>query len=96
MRLERARLGPGCAGSSDILREYGRYFIGERYADDFAQGLLALERNWRGPLAANEGVDTTLAQFQEMERTATPQMLANWRFQQALYRAYYDAYTRGG
>ena len=29
-------------------------------ADGFAQGLLALERNWRGPLAGNAGVDTTL------------------------------------
>jgi len=29
-----------------------------------------------------------------MERAATPQMLATWRFQQVLYRAYYDAYTR--
>ena len=32
----------------DMLREYGRYFIGDRYADGFAQGLLALERNWVG------------------------------------------------
>jgi hypothetical protein len=29
-----------------------------------------------------------------MERTATPQQKENWRFQQALYRAYYDAYDR--
>ena len=29
-----------------------------------------------------------------MERSATPADLLNWRFQQALYRAYYDAYTR--
>ena len=43
---------------------------------------------------ANAGVETTLQQFQEMERSATPQMLLNWRFQQALYRAYYDAYVR--
>jgi hypothetical protein len=28
-----------------------------------------------------------------MERAASPQVLANWRFQQALYRAYYDAYV---
>ena len=55
-----------------ILREYSRYFIGERYADPFAQGLLALERNWRGPLAANASVYTTLEQFQDMERTAAP------------------------
>jgi hypothetical protein len=78
----------------DTLRQYARYFIGEPYTEAFAQGLLALERNWRGPLAANEGVETTLSQFQEMERAAAPGLLLNWRFQQALYRAYYDAYVR--
>jgi hypothetical protein len=78
----------------DILREYSRYFIGERYTDDFAKGLLALERNWQGPLACNAGVYTTLQQFQAMEESASPHDLKNWRFQQALYRAYYDAYTR--
>jgi len=78
----------------DVLRQYSRYFIGPEREDDFAQGLLALERNWRGPLLAHEAVDTTLAQFQDMEREASPQTLLNWRFQQGLYRAYYDAYTR--
>ncbi|HKI70118.1 MAG TPA: hypothetical protein VKA67_11045, partial [Verrucomicrobiae bacterium] len=63
-------------------------------AEGFAQGLLALERNWRGPLISNEGVDTTLLQFQAMEKAATPQLKLNWRFQQALYRAYYDATIR--
>ena len=29
-----------------------------------------------------------------MERTAAPRDLLNWRFQQALYRAYYDAHVR--
>ncbi len=78
----------------DILRQYSHYFIGERYADDFAHGLLALEQDWRGPLMANQGVDVTLQQFQRMERDALPAVLRNWRFQQALYRAYYDAYVR--
>lgn len=78
----------------DILRDYSRYFIGDRYGDDFAQALLALERNWQGPLLTNENVYATLQQFQSMERGAEPQDLQNWRFQQALYRAYYDAYTR--
>jgi hypothetical protein len=78
----------------EILRQYSRYFIGPAYEDDFAQGLLALERNWRGPLLANEAVETTLAQFQSMEREAFPRTLQNWRFQQGLYRAYYDAYVR--
>ena len=75
----------------DILRDYSRYFIGERYTEDFAQGLLALEKNWQGPLIANETVDTTLQQFQAMERAASPRDKLNWRFQEALYRAYYDA-----
>ena len=78
----------------DILRQYSRYFIGDEYEDSFAQGLLALERNWRGSLAANTGVYTTLEQFQTMERSSSPQTRLNWRFQQALYRAYYDAYVR--
>src|SRR6185369_15340316 len=60
------------ANLTDVLRQFGRYFIGAGFADDFAQGLLALERNWRGPLLANAGVETTLAQFQEMERRASP------------------------
>jgi hypothetical protein len=78
----------------EVLREYSRYFLSARCADSFAQGLLALERNWQGLLAANEGVSTTLQQFQAMERASTPQERLNWRFQQALYRAYYDACVR--
>jgi len=78
----------------DTLRDYSRYFIGAKYTDDFAQGLLALERNWRGPLLTNDAVTTTLQQFRAMERTAAPSTRRNWRFQQALYRATYDAYQR--
>lgn len=78
----------------DILRDYARYYIGDPYADDFAQGLLALERNWRGALLTNAEVDVTLARVGDMERRATPEVKSNWRFQQALYRAYYDAYVR--
>src|SRR5262249_16962562 len=77
-----------------ILREYSRYFLGLAYTDSLAQGLLALERNWRGPLAANASVYATLEQFPALERAAAPADLRNWRFQQALYRAYYDAHVR--
>jgi hypothetical protein len=79
---------------TDILREFSRYFIGDRFSETFAEGLLALERNWRGSLLANEGVEKTLAQFQAMEKEASPAVLRNWRFQQALFRAYYDASVR--
>ncbi|HEY2252678.1 MAG TPA: hypothetical protein VGH74_16505, partial [Planctomycetaceae bacterium] len=78
----------------EILRHYGRYFIGDRQAEGIAQGVLALERNWQGPLATNGNVETTLLQFQKMEQAASPGELLHWRFQQLLYRAYYDAYLR--
>ena len=77
-----------------ILREFSRYFIGEPYRDTFAQSLMALERNWVGPLIANENVDTTYQVFRDMEKRASPQVKLNWRFQQALYRACYDSYVR--
>jgi hypothetical protein len=77
-----------------LLRDYSRYFLGPKYTDTFAQGLLALERNWDGPVLTNAGITATLQQFQAMEKSASPQDKLNWRFQQALYRAYYDAYVR--
>ncbi|MGP8247293.1 MAG: hypothetical protein ACLQVN_22615 [Bryobacteraceae bacterium] len=80
------------ASTKSILTDYSRFFIGDDMADSFASGLFALERNWRGPLASNRQVEVTLEQFQDMERRATPQQKLNWRFQEALYRAYYDAY----
>jgi hypothetical protein len=77
-----------------ILSEYSRYFIGDLYTEGFALGLLELERNWRGALVDNVSVFRTLKEFRAMERSAPHQLQNNWRFQQALYRAYYDAYTR--
>jgi hypothetical protein len=78
----------------DILVEYSRYFISKRYEETFAMGLLGLERNWKGRLKDNDGVYETQKLFQSMERKATPQDKLNWRFQQGLYRAYYDAYIK--
>lgn len=78
----------------DILREYSRYFIGPSFEDDFAQALFALEQNWRGPAISNGQVEVTYAQAAAMEKFASPAQLLNWRFQQILYRAYYDAYVQ--
>jgi len=77
-----------------IAREYGRYFIGAKDGDEFARGLLALEQNWAGRLLTNSAVDETLALFQTLEKQATPQEKLSWRFQEGLYRAYYDGYIR--
>jgi hypothetical protein len=76
-----------------ILVEYARVFFGPVVAERAADGLLALERNWEGPLAENGGVAATLALWREIEREA-PEIGASWRGQMALLRASYDAYTR--
>lgn len=82
------------ADVTEILRDYARFFIGPRWADPMAQGLLALERNWQGPLLTNVTVPATLQAFRSMEDAADPHTLKNWRFLQPLFRAYCDAYTR--
>jgi glycosyl hydrolase family 67 len=78
------------------LREYARYFAGSDgfQSDDFARGIVSLERNWEGPLATNISVDTTLHAFERMQQVATPAQFRNWRFEAALYRAFTDAYER--
>jgi hypothetical protein len=78
----------------ELLRQYTRAFLSEGLSESFPQGLLALEDNWRGPLIENASVERTLSGFQEIERRADAPLRANWRFQQALYRAYYDALVR--
>lgn len=84
----------GTQPTIDILREYSRFFISPDHAESFAQGLMSLERNWVGAAANNPGIDVTFQQFQSMEAAALPKLKANWRFQQAVYRAYYDAFIR--
>ena len=77
----------------DILLEYTRCFFGSAVAESAADGILALESNWNGPLAENGGVDATLVVWQQLEAKATG-LRDNWRWQLCLLRAYYDAYTR--
>jgi hypothetical protein len=78
----------------ETLRDYARFFIGSGYTEGVAQGLMALERNIRGPLISNEQVQRTLQQWQAMEKTAAEGVLSNPRFQSGLIRAYFDGYTQ--
>ena len=78
----------------EILAEYGRYFIHSDLGADVSQGLLALEENWRGPLAANDGIEATLKHWQQIERQHPEIARTNWRLQLPLLRAYYDAYLK--
>lgn len=77
----------------EILLEYTRCFFGSAVAEQAADGILALEKNWEGPLAENGSVDTTLAFWQQLEGKS-PELRDNWRWQICLLRAYYDAHTR--
>jgi hypothetical protein len=77
----------------DILIEYARVYFDSGIGEKAADGILALERNWRGPLVFNGAVEGTLLEWQQMEKTA-PQLETNWRWQMCLLRAYYDAYDR--
>ncbi len=76
-----------------IIGEYARYFFGPSLAESAANGILALERNWVGPLEDNGGVETAFAFWQNLE-SKNPQLKNNWRWQQLMMRCYYDTYDR--
>lgn len=78
----------------ETLRDYAHYFIGNGYDEGIAQGMIALENNFRGPLLSNNQVEITFNQWHDMERTAPQKVLANPRFQNGLIRAYFDAYIQ--
>ncbi len=77
----------------EIARDYARFFFRADLANAGADALLALETNWRGPLATNGSVNSTIILWEllasQMGDTST-----NWRFEMHLMRAVYDAYTR--
>jgi len=78
----------------ETLREYSRFFIHPDYAEDVAQGIMALERNWEGSLLTNPSVMVTLHQWQQMEKVFPHGVTGKYRFQMGLLRAYYDAYIQ--
>ena len=78
----------------DILLDYSRFFYGWDIAEKVRRGLFMLEENFSGSLADNNGVEETFALWKALEDGADDTLLANWRFQGCLMRAYYDHYTR--
>lgn len=78
----------------DIMLDYARYFFGWDIAEDVREGLYGFERAFEGSLAENAGVEKTFALWRSLEDGADAALLANWRFQECLLRAYYDRYTR--
>lgn len=78
---------------NEILKEYSRFFFGGNGAALIADGIAALEQNWKGPLAENGGVEATFSFWEKLE-SDHPKLKSNWRWQMLLLRAYYDVYTR--
>jgi hypothetical protein len=77
----------------EILVDYARVYFNPAVAQTAADGILALERNWHGPLIDNGAVEGTLLTWQTLEKRA-PELASNWRWQMCLLRANYDAYDR--
>ncbi|MGH9469274.1 MAG: hypothetical protein ACRD1N_02895, partial [Terriglobia bacterium] len=77
----------------EILIEYAHVYFNPAVAKRATAGILALEKNWHGPLIDNGAVEGTLIQWRQLE-TEAPQLAGNWRWQMYLLRANYDAYVR--
>lgn len=76
-----------------IIESYCRFFFGSHTAQEAAKAIMALEQNWVGPLLDNTSVKETLALWQKLE-TNNSELSNNWRWQQLVMRAYYDAYIQ--
>ena len=76
----------------EIIEEYTNFFFGPVAANPAMHGILALERNWTGPIEENGGIEATYQFWQNLE-AKHPELKNNWRWQMLLLRCYYDTYT---
>ncbi|MBS1799506.1 MAG: hypothetical protein JSS95_06730 [Acidobacteria bacterium] len=79
--------------SDEILAQYVHLFLAPALSSEILPPLHGLEDNWRGPARSNPSIEPTLAAFQVLA-SKYPGLKTNWRFQQLLYRAYYDTYVQ--
>ncbi len=77
----------------NAMVEYCRFFFGPDVAEKAAGGIFSLEQNWLGPIAGNETIQKTFELWKTLE-AENPQLKDNWRWQQLVMRAYYDAYIQ--
>ena len=77
----------------ETLCDYARFFIWQAPAQEIADLILSLERNWQGDPAENPHIEDTLRRAERLVRD-TPALTDNWRFCQLLFRAKCDALVR--
>ncbi|NBU29191.1 MAG: hypothetical protein EBS42_13545, partial [Caulobacteraceae bacterium] len=82
------------ASVDDMMLDYARFHFGAEAAEEVAEGILALERNWAGPVEENGGIGLTLRHWTALERRL-PGRSADWRWQLLVLRARYDAWQKG-
>lgn len=77
----------------EVIYEYCQFFFGPAVAEEAAKGIFALEQNWVGPAIENDSIEETLNLWKKLE-VQHPELTYNWRWQQLIMRAYYDAYIQ--
>ncbi len=77
----------------NVVKGYCSFFFGSTIANEAADGILALEQNWVGPILGNALIGKTLLRWKKLE-AENQQLSGNWRWQQLVMRAYYDAYIQ--
>lgn len=82
------------ASVDDLMLDYARFHFGGEAAAEVAEGILALERNWAGPVEDNGGIGLTLRHWADLERRL-PARADDWRWQLLVMRARYDAWQKG-
>lgn len=89
-----ARLWDPRCSVRNVLVEYGRAYISSELAEEIAEGLLALERNWQGALLGNRRPRLTLNLWKHIWQAAGKEGQTNWRLQMAYFRAVYDVFVQ--
>ncbi|MBY5959956.1 hypothetical protein KUV50_17520 [Membranicola marinus] len=91
-----SRLGwQSTADIHDVVQEYANYFLCSPAAEEVADALFALERNWDGAVKNNGSIPATNAFWKKIDQTY--QLDDNWtlwRWKMYMMRAEYDAWIQ--
>jgi hypothetical protein len=88
------------AALTDSLVQYARWFVfdgtagGVALANSFAQSVMALEKQWIGPVTSHvQDIEQTLSDMQTVYAQVPVRARLNWRLHSALFRAVFDSYV---
>jgi hypothetical protein len=76
-----------------VIVEYARLFVSPDMAEEIADGIISLEKNWEGALKTNSNVRITYLYWKDLAKRVQ-NLESNWRWQLCLLRSVYDDYIR--